>query len=362
MSDNTSRRQPRLQAPRKGSYSSSHPCGILLLFLHSGHSSAGGTKTNHSRLFVTQRCAFLAFFLLAGAVFVRNWSLSPFSHSRRSNDDVKPPACVARLIGPDSSWQDWIQRQAQLPSHLRCAPTSKSCRCVDPSQASKRGAKWDKAFERNKAIVRNHSQPSNLPLDMVMLGDSFLEFWMGSYLNTPQVKMRENRIIFDRLFQSTNSSLHAIALGISSDQTSHLLYRLLNGEMPSELEAGFFFVLIGTNNIGTGCSANVTIAGITKVVGLIRQRNPTSTILLHALFPRGKESFEGNPLWQQIALVNTYLECYAEGDPRVIFVNHTDIALLTDHSRVNQTLFPDYLHPTAAAYELWGQRILQSAL
>lgn len=195
-----------------------------------------------------------------------------------------------------------------------------------------------------------------------MLGDSFLEFWIGSYLSATQAKMKENKIIFDRLFQSNNSRIHAIALGISSDQTSHLLYRLLNGEMPSGLEAKLFFLLIGTNNIGSGCSANATFAGITKVVSLIRQTRPSATILLHALFPRGKEPYPVNPLWQQIALVNTYLECYAEGDPRIIFLDHTDIALSNDHTRVNQTRFPDFLHPSGEAYELWGQRILQSAL
>lgn len=143
-------------------------CGILVPL--SGHDRAGGASSANSGLFVTHQCALLAFFLLPGVFFVRDWSLSMLSHSKTNIIDEKPPICLARLIGPDTSWEDWIQKQAQIPSHLWCGPSTNSCHCTDPFRPSKRGQKWDIAFERNKAIARNHSLPQTSPLDMVMFG------------------------------------------------------------------------------------------------------------------------------------------------------------------------------------------------
>jgi hypothetical protein len=101
---------------------------------------------------------------------------------------------------------------------------------------AKRGIKWAQAFGRNKAIASNYSKPDSKPLDMVMVGDSMMEFWYDEmYLSSPLQQLRGNQQVYREFFQSNNSLVQSIALGISGDQSPHLLFRLLHGEMPNQL-------------------------------------------------------------------------------------------------------------------------------
>ena len=73
--------------------------------------------------------------------------------------------------------------------------------------------------------------------------------------------------------------------GISGDRTDHLLWRLENGNLAGPPPKALV-LLIGTNDLGSGRSPELTADGIRTNLGRLRQRLPEAAILLIALLPR----------------------------------------------------------------------------
>eukprot|EP00904_Undaria_pinnatifida_P005122 jgi/Undpi1/173/HiC_scaffold_1.g00170.m1 len=80
--------------------------------------------------------------------------------------------------------------------------------------------------------------------------------------------------------------LGSLNLGVSGDQTQHLLWRMQNGELPDVLQPQSIMVAIGTNNLGYGMSAEDTVGGIKAVVKDLREQRPDALIVVIGLFPR----------------------------------------------------------------------------
>jgi hypothetical protein len=73
-------------------------------------------------------------------------------------------------------------------------------------------------------------------------------------------------------------ALKFLPLGISGDQTQHLLARLEGCEFPVQLQPKVVVLAIGTNNIGAGCSSRETIKGIHALVTFLRRRRPQAKV------------------------------------------------------------------------------------
>jgi lysophospholipase L1-like esterase len=107
-------------------------------------------------------------------------------------------------------------------------------------------------------------------------------------------------------------------------------------------------------------------------VETIRDRKPNATIVLHSILPRGEGTLASSdaddyisPLWLETVQLNQRLECYASGEPRVEFVNTTDLFITNDDKSnkvVNQALMEDYIHPTAEGYQIFGVALVERAL
>ena len=104
----------------------------------------------------------------------------------------------------------------------------------------------------------------------------------------------------------------------------------------------------------------------------IRARKPNATIVLNSILPRGKGTLASasadediSPLWLETLQVNQRLECYASGEPRVAFVNTTDLFITNDDKSnqvVNQALMEDYVHPNAEGYRIFGAALVERAM
>lgn len=93
-------------------------------------------------------------------------------------------------------------------------------------------SRWVDLHEKNKVQARN--PPPNL--DVVFLGDQFVQAWTGEFFRGPIFGGIEIQSAFNRTFHRAEGGLvDGIAMGIDGDTTSNLLWRIQNGEMPESL-------------------------------------------------------------------------------------------------------------------------------
>lgn len=187
-------------------------------------------------------------------------------------------------------------------------------------------------------------------MDVIFLGDSITEGWSGSFYNKPDARVAGALHVFQSLFSKYHGGHYdAMTQGISGDTTPNLLWRIQNGEIgrslgtisgiedelhPEEEEEEraspasslVFWVLIGTNDLGnTGCSADMVILGIIRIVEELRFRQPSAIVVINGLLPRTSDhdgfllQTKGKMpvLWPVIQTINTELKRYAANREQV---------------------------------------------
>lgn len=134
--------------------------------------------------------------------------------------------------------------------------------------------------------TRNPAESRTRPL--VLLGDSIFESYLGTSFGAVAERAKGTPEVLATFAQT--HALLPLVLGISGDQTQHLLWRLQNGELPPgrlrELPGATFVVLIGTNNLGSGMLPGVAAAGVVAVVEWLL-RNTAGQVVVLDVLPRG---------------------------------------------------------------------------
>ena len=151
----------------------------------------------------------------------------------------------------------------------------------------------------------------------------------------------------------TFAPYHPANFGIKGDRTQHVLWRITNGELDG-FTPKVVVLLIGTNNIG---NATATIAGsvskiagsVCKIVDTIREKTPTSKILLIGIFPRGENP---GPARDSVNQVNALLAKKEDGKT-VFFMDFGDKFLEPD-GKISKEVMGDFLHPTPKGYQIWA--------
>lgn len=178
------------------------------------------------------------------------------------------------------------------------------------------------------------------PVGLLFLGDSITEAWWN---------------VAD--FWWHRYGAHRPAnFGISGDRTQHVIWRLEHGAL-DHLAPRVTVLLIGTNNTDVNTAPEI-VAGIRRILDLLRDKTPSTRVLLLALFPRGpRTSWNGQPdNWEHrmavIREVNAALARLDDGD-RVRFLDLGRIFLDAD-GRIPAALMPDQLHLSDDAYHHWA--------
>jgi len=111
--------------------------------------------------------------------------------------------------------------------------------------------------------------------------------------------------------------------------------------------------MIGTNNSGSDPAEGI-VKGITKIVETIRDEQPQAKILLLAVFPRGEKP-SPNPGREKLAQVNAMIAKLDDGK----HVHYLDIGskFLQEDGSISKEIMPDYLHLSAAGYQIWADAI-----
>ena len=106
---------------------------------------------------------------------------------------------------------------------------------------------------------------------------------------------------YHRVWSKYFEPLRALNFGVGGDRTQHVLWRIENGEIPSNLQVAF--VHCGTNNLDRDNPAEIR-DGIASIVYTIQEKKNIANFIVSGLLPRDQEiSFRRD----KIKLVNQEL-------------------------------------------------------
>ncbi len=175
--------------------------------------------------------------------------------------------------------------------------------------------------------------------DVVFVGDSITHRW--EYDNPGGNGLP--------VWQELKKTYALLDIGYGGDQTQHVIWRLLNGELEG-YTTKLFMVMIGTNNRGR--PADVA-AGVKRIVAILREKHPEAKVLLLPIFPRGKTAQDANRARNE--QVNAIIKNYADGQ-NVLWLDFNAKFLEPDGS-ISQEMMKDYLHPGVKGYEIWRDAV-----
>ena len=141
--------------------------------------------------------------------------------------------------------------------------------------------------------------------------------------------------------------LGAMSLGVASDRTQHLLYRIRSGEF-SRLSPRAAVLIIGTNNVNRN-TAEETRDAIVQVVDEFRAVWPDTSLVVVGVLPR--QLPQGQARQRRIDALNALVSEATRTRDWVTFVLLRN-EFLSDDGGLNRALYEqDGIHLTAAGYE-----------
>ena len=161
----------------------------------------------------------------------------------------------------------------------------------------------------------------------------------------------------------------AINLGHNGYRTENVLWNLQQGELDFVKSPKVAMILIGTNNADDRHFAKVhrpeeIVAGTRAIVELIKQRHPSTKILLLRIFPRGGDGEAGTGEGIFHTSPEALETCRKAGemtaqlaDGKQVFWLDINRVFLRPDGSINTDLMPDLLHPNLAGAEAWAQAV-----
>ncbi|MEI2725184.1 MAG: GDSL-type esterase/lipase family protein [Verrucomicrobiota bacterium] len=177
--------------------------------------------------------------------------------------------------------------------------------------------------------------------EVIFLGDSITQAWEG-----------EGKEVWTKYY----APRHALNLGIGSDRTQHVLWRLDHGHLAG-LKPKVVVVLIGVNNIPDETyTPGMVLAGVTAVVEKAPHKTlPETKILLLGIFPF-HEDF--HPQRAKALQVNQALHKLDDGQ----WVHFLDFGyrFIQPDGKISKDMMPDFVHLTPTGYQLWAEAMEQN--
>jgi lysophospholipase L1-like esterase len=169
--------------------------------------------------------------------------------------------------------------------------------------------------------------------DLLFLGDSITEGWGNN-----------------AVWKKSYAPRQAVNFGIGGDTTQNVLWRILNGELDG-LAPKAVVLMIGTNNFGLHGDTPADVAkGVAAVVKTLREKLPSSKILLLGVFPRDEKPGTGGR--KKILELNAELA-------KIEGVSFLDIGpkFLAPDGTLPKEVAPDFLHLSEKGYQIWADAI-----
>jgi lysophospholipase L1-like esterase len=221
-----------------------------------------------------------------------------------------------------------IHAPAQTPPAAKPAPQLPDMAAPKLSPDGTVNGGFQKSHDNFVAIAKKGN------VGVVFLGDSITAGWNGQ------------KDIWNAAFGKYKPA----NFGIGGDRTQHVLWRIQNGELDG-IKPKAAVVMIGTNNSGSDPADGIA-RGVTKIVETIRAKSPDTKILLLAVFPRGEKP---NAQRDKLKVVNQIIAKLDDGK----HIHYLDIGdkFLQPDDTLTKEIMKDYLHLTAAGYQIWADAI-----
>jgi lysophospholipase L1-like esterase len=173
------------------------------------------------------------------------------------------------------------------------------------------------------------------PLDIYFLGDSITELWPVAAKDVWQAEFGKMRVL---------------NCGIGGDNVQNVLYRITHGEF-DHISPKVVAVLAGINNLRQSpqLEPDELARGLQRIVTTIRDKSPTSKILLLSIFPSAEPS---DPIRRRIVETNKHLATLSDNSS--VFYLDISNAFLDSGGNFPATISPDKLHLTAKGYRIWA--------
>lgn len=184
-------------------------------------------------------------------------------------------------------------------------------------------------------------------VDVYFIGDSITRRWGATDYPELLKNWKEN-------FHGWNAGNFAWG----ADQTQHMLWRLLHGELDG-VNPKVIVILAGTNNVGNApnedsLAAEVT-EGIQEIVRVCQTKAPDATIILTGILPRNDNPRNPLAAMPVINKVNENLEELADGKQvRFLNINHK---LADSQGQLHNDVTMDNLHLNRNGYQLWADAL-----
>jgi len=203
-----------------------------------------------------------------------------------------------------------------------------------PQQRWKEGwwkQRWDQKY---KEAGTEEAEDAKI----VFLGDSITQAWEGP-----------GKDAWEKYF----APMGALNWGFSGDRTEHLIWRLQNGNI-QRVDPEVAVILIGTNNTGHDKRpAEETAQGIKRILDDLAWKWPDTKVILMSVFPRGPDTED--PLRKINTAINEEVKTFADGE-RVYLLDIND-RFLDENGKLSKDIFPDLLHLSPAAYDIWAEAL-----
>ncbi len=186
--------------------------------------------------------------------------------------------------------------------------------------------------ERQAAVNARVAQGN---VDLLFIGDSITQGWEGA-----------GKPVWDEFYGNRN----AVNLGFSGDRTEHVLWRLDNGNAAG-IAPKLAVVMIGTNNYKANTPEQIG-EGITAVVAKLREKLPTTKVLLLGIFPREEKPGET----RDNLIKASEIAAKTAEDPMVRYLD-INVAFLDEDGTLPKEVMPDFLHPVEVGYRAWAEMI-----
>ena len=175
-----------------------------------------------------------------------------------------------------------------------CVGGGNKCACPDPLHPTPRLHKeWFNAVEGHKQMISRNNK-----VDVVFLGQTITEALNGRINGNDRSDspyFGKVKHVFEKSFSGPDavktyfeedSSVKAIAMGLAGDSASNVLWRLMNGELPEGFNPPIWWLVLGMEDIGRyGCSEEITIMGVLRIVEEIKKKRPDAKIVVNSLLP-----------------------------------------------------------------------------
>jgi lysophospholipase L1-like esterase len=207
-------------------------------------------------------------------------------------------------------------------------PTQELHQCIKP--IPREGQGYEQFLELNERVKESHGQA-----EVIFIGDSITRGWEGN-----------GKEVWAKYY----APRHALNLGIGSDHTQHVLWRLDHGNLDG-LKPKVAVVLIGVNNIPVEQNTpRQILEGVTAVVQKLREKLPETKVLLLGIFP-----FREDFCAQRATALQVNQALHKLDDGKWIRFLDFGYLFIQPNGKISKDMMRDFVHLSPTGYRLWAE-------